>query len=52
MLAEVAQHGNVLGVGGMNVAKKVQDETPPEELEMNFDLDEFDAKTNKRPKGR
>ena len=27
------------------------DEEAPEELEMNFDDDEFDAKTNKRPKG-
>lgn len=55
MLSEIALHGSVLGVGGTKKtatgAASVLDDKPPEELEMNFDADEFDVKTNKRPKG-
>lgn len=57
MLREVALHGNVLGMGGAKkaaaagAASSTSEDKPPEELEMNFDAEEFDAKTSKRPKG-
>ena len=50
MLQEVAQYGNVLGFGG--VKKPVDEEViDPKELEMNFDPEDFDSSTNKRPRG-
>jgi hypothetical protein len=48
MVREVAQHGNVLGAGGV---RRPQEEETPEELEMRFDPEDFDLATNKRPKG-